>query len=57
MTTHALLTAILSLLPDAVIGEDEDGQLIIYTGLEEGPNEMVRPLTLSIEDECLLCGR
>ena len=52
MTTHALLQAILSLLPDAVLGEDEDGQLIIYTGLEEGPDEKVRDLTLDLPSEC-----
>ena len=32
-----LLTAILRVIPTASIGEDNDGQIIIYTNLQETP--------------------
>ena len=59
MTTNELIKAIIALLPDAELGEDEEGQLIIYTGLEEGPNETVRPLahyTVLLGDNSIVCA-
>lgn len=35
-TVNDLLTQVLRLFPNAEIGEDNDGQLVIYTGLSEG---------------------
>lgn len=35
MTFDELVAAILSVIPDAVFEEDNEGQLIIYTGLRE----------------------
>ena len=36
--TDELLRAILALLPGASIGEDNDGQIVIYTNVQETPN-------------------
>lgn len=38
MTESILLDKILEFLPNAEIGEDDDGQIIIYTNLIPGPN-------------------
>ena len=37
-TTNDLLRAILKILPHASIGEDNDGQIVIYTNMQETPN-------------------
>lgn len=34
-TFNELLTQVLSIIPNASVGEDNDGQLIIYTNLTE----------------------
>lgn len=36
-TTNDLLNAILKIIPGASIGQDNDGQIVIYTNLEETP--------------------
>ena len=36
-TFDELMVAILNILPDATIGKDNDGQIIIYTNLREVP--------------------
>ena len=51
MTTNEFLTVILKLLPDAVLGEDQDGQLIIHTGLQESKEGNVEGLKLDLEKE------
>lgn len=33
MTTHELLNKILGLCPNATLGEDNDGQIVIYTDM------------------------
>lgn len=35
MTLDDLIRAILAILPNATIGEDEDGQIVIHTGVRE----------------------
>jgi len=35
MTFNELYAAILEVLPNAEIGEDNEGQVVIYTGLRE----------------------
>ena len=49
MTTNEFMHKMLELLPDAVIGEDEDGQLIIHTGLMEREDGQVVGLKLDQE--------
>lgn len=34
-TFNELLTQVLSIIPNASVGEDNDGQLVIYTNLTE----------------------
>jgi hypothetical protein len=34
-TTDELLLAVLAILPNAEIGEDNDGQIVIYTNVQE----------------------
>ena len=34
-TTDELLRALLAILPNASIGEDLDGQIVVYTNLQE----------------------
>jgi hypothetical protein len=34
-TFDELMAAVLEILPEATIGEDNDGQLVVYTGLKE----------------------
>ena len=36
-TSDDLLRAILRIIPGASIGEDNDGQIVIYTNLQETP--------------------
>ena len=38
MTYDELVAAILKILPEAQLDEDLDGQVVIYSGLEEKPN-------------------
>lgn len=38
MTLDQLLSIILPLMPDATVGEDNDGQVVIYTNLIEMPD-------------------
>lgn len=38
MTFDDLMRKVLTLFPDAELGEDNDGQIVIYTDMEEGPN-------------------
>lgn len=38
MTYNELMRAILKILPEAQLDEDLDGQIVIYSGLEEKPN-------------------
>lgn len=40
-----LYSAIIAILPDAVIEEDYDGQLVVYTNLAEKENGRVIPFT------------
>ena len=51
MNTYAeLVQAILVVLPNATFGEDNEGQLVIYTGLVEvAPNEL-SPFTSTDEE-------
>lgn len=51
MTTNEFMNKMLELLPDAVLGEDEDGQLIIYTGLMEREDGQVVGLKLDLKEE------
>ena len=44
-----LMMAILPLLPDAVISEDADGQIVINTGLQEGTSGLLD--TMEVESE------
>lgn len=39
MTYQQLVRAIAKILPNATLGEDNDGQLIVYTNLSEVENE------------------
>lgn len=41
-TTDQLLQRILEVLPYAVIDEDLEGQIIIYTGLKEEDNKLTK---------------
>jgi hypothetical protein len=34
MTIEDLIGVLMDILPEAQIGEDEDGQIVIYTGLQ-----------------------
>lgn len=38
MTLAELLSIILPLMPEAEVGEDNDGQIVIYTNLIEMPD-------------------
>tara|TARA_R100000700_G_C3145061_1_gene125633 strand:+ start:799 stop:963 length:165 start_codon:yes stop_codon:yes gene_type:complete len=49
VTTNEFMNEMLKLLPDAVLGEDEDGQLIIHTGLMEREDGQVVGLKLDME--------
>ena len=51
MTTNEFMHEMLKLLPDAVLGEDEDGQLIIHTGLMEREDGQVVGLKLDLETD------
>lgn len=42
MTLDQLMEQILSVLPQAEFGEDSDGQIVIYTNMEEAPNGNLR---------------
>jgi hypothetical protein len=33
MTIEDLIAVLMDIIPDAQLGEDEDGQIVIYTGL------------------------
>jgi hypothetical protein len=39
MTMTELMSKILAILPDAVFGEDLNGEILIATGLIEGDND------------------
>ena len=49
MTTNEFMNKMLELLPDAVLGEDEDGQLIIHTGLMDREDGQVGGRKLDLE--------
>ena len=51
MTPNEFMNKMLELLPDAVLGEDEDGQLIIHTGLMEREDGQVVGLKLDLETD------
>jgi hypothetical protein len=34
MTIEDLIAVLMDIIPDAQLGEDEDGQIVIYTGLK-----------------------
>ena len=40
---NELMAEILAILPEAEFGDDNDGQLIIYTNLKAGSDEYLRP--------------
>ena len=44
MTTDELIRKVLLILPDAELGEDNDGQIVIYTGLTEQSAGTVTPM-------------
>ena len=39
MTFQELVEAIAKILPNAEVGEDSDGQIVVYTSLSEAPNK------------------
>lgn len=41
MTFEEFYQKVLALFPGAYIGEDNDGQLIVYTGMERNGHEVV----------------
>tara|TARA_R100000315_G_C5104217_1_gene59657 strand:+ start:254 stop:412 length:159 start_codon:yes stop_codon:yes gene_type:complete len=49
MTTNEFMTKILELLPNAWLGEDLDGELIIHTGLMEKEDGEVVELEPDLE--------
>ena len=51
ITTKEFMNKMLELHPDAVLGEDEDGQLIIHTGLMEREDGQVVGLKLDLETD------
>ena len=44
MTFDDLVRSVLQLCPDAELGQDNDGQIVVYTGLTEGENGKVVPM-------------
>lgn len=43
MTEEQLLSFLLDFLPDCEIGEDFDGQIVVYTNLRENENGILVP--------------
>lgn len=41
MTSNELMNKIREILPNATIGEENDGQIVIYTNLEEINNRLI----------------
>jgi len=44
MKSHELYSRIIPILPEATFGEDNDGQIIIYTNLREDSYGTIHPL-------------
>ena len=57
MKLNDLMRMVQKILPDAQFEEDNDGQIVIYTDLEETPNGTIRKFEAP-EDEnvCPVCG-
>ena len=45
LTYHDLYAKVLAILPHAQLGEDMDGQLIIYTDRRVGNHDAIEPMT------------
>ncbi len=50
MTLSQLMAKILLILPDAMFDEDEDGQIIIHTDMEEDARGDLRKLAVYIDE-------
>ena len=50
MTFDELLTKVLAIMPDAEAGEDNDGQIVIYSGLRIIKNEKERLERFELEE-------
>lgn len=51
MTYDELVKAVLGILPNATFGDDNDGQLVIYTDLFEGAEGQLKPFSVDDEDQ------
>lgn len=47
---ESLMRNVRRFFPDAEVGEDNDGQVVIYTGLQEGSDGQLVPLTEEVSD-------
>jgi hypothetical protein len=43
MTIEDLIAVLMDIIPDAQLGEDEDGQIVIYTGLKSQQRQTPTP--------------
>ncbi len=51
MTFDELMRKVLAIMPDAQLDEDNDGQIVIYTDLEETPNGQLRKFVVPPDPE------
>jgi len=50
LTYHDLYAKVLAIFPNAQLGEDRDGQLLIYTDMRVGDHDAIEPMTEALTD-------